>query len=73
MPVPWTLYRLAQLLLQKERFCQNNIPTILGELLTACCCLGEKDILPDRRGTDRALRREIAYLVEELAAEDDEP
>lgn len=34
-------------------------------------CLGEKDILPDRRGTDRTLRREIAYLAEELAMEDD--
>ena len=33
-------------------------------------CLGEKDIFPDRRGTDRALRREIEYLVEELSAED---
>ena len=36
-------------------------------------CLGEKDILPDRRRTDRDLRREIGYLVEELAAEDEEP
>ncbi len=36
-------------------------------------CLGEKDILPDRPRTGRALRREIEYLVEELAAEDGAP
>lgn len=36
-------------------------------------CLGEKDILPDRPRTSRILRREIKYLVEELAAEDEEP
>jgi hypothetical protein len=36
-------------------------------------CLGEKDILPDRRGTERTLRREIEYLAEELAMEDLEP
>ena len=36
-------------------------------------CLGEKDILPGRRGTDRMLRREIAYLAEELAAEEETP
>ena len=34
-------------------------------------CLGEKDIFPDRRGTNRALRREIEYLAEELAMEDE--
>ncbi len=33
-------------------------------------CLGEKDILPNRHGTERALRREIEYLAEELATED---
>ena len=44
VPVPWTLYRLAQLLLQKERFCQNNIPTVLGALPIVHCSLGEKDI-----------------------------
>ena len=36
-------------------------------------CLGEKDILPDRRGTERQLRREIAYLAEELGMEDEKP
>ena len=35
-------------------------------------CLGEKDILPGRHAL-RALRREIAYLAEELAMEDTEP
>ncbi len=30
-------------------------------------CLGEKDILPDRHGTARTLRREIGFLAEELA------
>jgi len=33
-------------------------------------CLGEKDILPDRPRTNRALRREIESLAEELSAED---
>ena len=33
-------------------------------------CLGEKDILPDRPRTERMLRREIAYLADELAAEE---
>ncbi len=36
-------------------------------------CLGEKDILPDRRGTDRTLRRELESLAEELAMGDEEP
>ena len=36
-------------------------------------CLGEKDILPDRRGAERSLRREIAYLAEELAMGDETP
>ena len=36
-------------------------------------CLGEKDILPCRRGTERALRREIEYLADELATEDEAP
>lgn len=35
-------------------------------------CLGERDILPDRHGTERTLRREIAYLAEELSMEDEE-
>lgn len=33
-------------------------------------CLGEKDILPDRPRTNRMLRREIEYLVDELSTED---
>ena len=33
-------------------------------------CLGEKDILPGKHATERALRREIAYLVEELSEEE---
>ena len=33
-------------------------------------CLGEKDILPDRPKMNRVLRREIAYLADELCAED---
>lgn len=36
-------------------------------------CLGEKDILPDRHGTGRMLRREIGYLAEELAMGGDAP
>ena len=36
-------------------------------------CLGEKDILPDRPRTNRVLRREIEYLAEELAMEDEAP
>lgn len=36
-------------------------------------CLGEKDILPGRLGADRALRREIQFLAEELSMEDEEP
>ena len=36
-------------------------------------CLGERDLFPDRHGTERALRREIAYLAEELSMEDEEP
>ncbi len=36
-------------------------------------CLGETDILPDRPRTNRILRREIGYLVEELGMEDDAP
>lgn len=41
VPVPWTLYQLAQLLLQKKWFCQTHIPIVLGELPIACCCPGE--------------------------------
>ncbi len=33
-------------------------------------CLGEKDILPDRPRTGRAIRREIEFLGDELSAED---
>ena len=36
-------------------------------------CLGEKDILPNRHGTERTLRREIEFLAEELAMEDASP
>lgn len=36
-------------------------------------CLGEKDIFPDRPRTNRLLKREIEYLVEELSMEDEEP
>ena len=36
-------------------------------------CLGERDIFPGRHGTERTLRREIAYLAEELSMEDEEP
>ena len=33
-------------------------------------CLGEKDILPDKARSGRVLRREIAYLADELSMED---
>ena len=36
-------------------------------------CLGEKDIFPDRPRTNRALRREIEYLAEELSMEGEAP
>ena len=35
-------------------------------------CLGETDILPDKRNTEKLLRREIASLAEELSMEDGE-
>ena len=34
-------------------------------------CLGASDILPDRFRTNRTLRREIGFLVEELGMEDE--
>ena len=40
------------------------------ELEERVMCLGETDILPGKRGTERALRREIDYLIEELTTED---